>query len=153
MANVSQTQKMVPFITCEVSLGQYVCEFVLGVSVFLGSKLIRSSDQSRATLSVLETCLIVGLLPFIIICVKLRFASCTSNLLEQMYDFQKKRTMFHPKWIFSPPDLLQNRSFETVPICIVWQYCPHNSTVSIHLCDGCKRSNDMIVCHRLWSIL
>ena len=30
----------------------------------LGSKLIRSNNQSRATLWVLETCLIVGLLPF-----------------------------------------------------------------------------------------
>ena len=29
-------------------------------------------------------------------CVKLTFVSCTSNLLEQMYDFQK-HTMFHPK--------------------------------------------------------
>ena len=26
MANVEQIQKMIPFITCEVSLGQYVCE-------------------------------------------------------------------------------------------------------------------------------
>ena len=34
MANVEQTQKMVPLITCEVSLGQYVCELVFGVNVF-----------------------------------------------------------------------------------------------------------------------
>ena len=34
MADVEQTRKMIPFITCEVSLGQYVCELVLGVSVF-----------------------------------------------------------------------------------------------------------------------
>ena len=34
MANVKQTQKMLPFITCEVSLGQYVCELVFGVDVF-----------------------------------------------------------------------------------------------------------------------
>ena len=25
---------MIPFITCEVSLGQYVCELVFGVNVF-----------------------------------------------------------------------------------------------------------------------
>ena len=36
-------------------------------------------------------------------CVKLKFVSCTSNLLEQMYDFQK-RTMFLEKWILSPQD-------------------------------------------------
>ena len=34
MANVKQTQKMVPLITCEISLCQYVCELVLGVNVF-----------------------------------------------------------------------------------------------------------------------
>ena len=34
MANVEQTQKMIPFITCEISLGQYVCELVFGVNVF-----------------------------------------------------------------------------------------------------------------------
>ena len=34
MADVQQTQKMIPFITCEISLGQYVCELVLGVNVF-----------------------------------------------------------------------------------------------------------------------
>ena len=34
MADVEQTQKMIPFITCEISLCQYVCELVLGVNVF-----------------------------------------------------------------------------------------------------------------------
>ena len=34
MANEKQTQKMIPFITCEISLGQYVCELVLGVNMF-----------------------------------------------------------------------------------------------------------------------
>ena len=34
MADVEQTQKMIPFITCEISLRQYVCELVLGVNVF-----------------------------------------------------------------------------------------------------------------------
>ena len=34
MANAEQTRKMVPFITCEISLCQYVCELVLGVNVF-----------------------------------------------------------------------------------------------------------------------
>ena len=61
---------MIPFITCEISLGQHVCELVLGVNVFdliVESKLILSNNQSRATLWVLDTCLIVGLLPFVII--------------------------------------------------------------------------------------
>ena len=34
MADVEQTQKMIPFITCKISLGQYVCELVFGVDVF-----------------------------------------------------------------------------------------------------------------------
>ena len=34
MANVKQTQKMIPFIACEISLGQYVFELVFGVNVF-----------------------------------------------------------------------------------------------------------------------
>ena len=34
MANVEQTQKMIPFITCEIALCQYVCESVFGVNVF-----------------------------------------------------------------------------------------------------------------------
>ena len=46
------------------------------------------------------------------------FASYTSNLLEQMYDFQK-RTMFHMKQILSLQDLPQNRGLETVPACNV----------------------------------
>ena len=43
---------------------QYVSELVFGVNVFdldFGVQIIRSKNQSRATLSVLETCLIVGL--------------------------------------------------------------------------------------------
>ena len=67
MANVYQTQKMIPFITCEISLGQYVCELVFGVNVFdldFGVQTDSINNQSRATLWVLATCLIVGLLPF-----------------------------------------------------------------------------------------
>ena len=34
MANIKQTLKMIPFIRCEISLGQYACELVFGVNVF-----------------------------------------------------------------------------------------------------------------------
>ena len=34
MANIEQAQQMIPFITCEISLCQYVCELVFGVNVF-----------------------------------------------------------------------------------------------------------------------
>ena len=33
MADVEHTQKMIPFITCEISLCQYVCELVLTASL------------------------------------------------------------------------------------------------------------------------
>ena len=33
MAYMKQTQKMISFIKCEISLGQYVCELVFGVNV------------------------------------------------------------------------------------------------------------------------
>ena len=45
----------------------------------LGSRLIRSNNQSRATLWVLETCLIVGLLPLIIILITASLSSNTYN--------------------------------------------------------------------------
>ena len=45
----------------------------------LGSRFIRSNNQSRATLWVLETCLIVGLLPLIIILITASLSSNTYN--------------------------------------------------------------------------
>ena len=35
MANVKKTQKMIRFVTCEISLGSRVCELVFGVNVFV----------------------------------------------------------------------------------------------------------------------
>ena len=66
MADVKQVKKIVPLITCEIPFCQYVCKLVFGVNVLVGilwSTLILSNIQSRATLWVLDTCLIVGLLP------------------------------------------------------------------------------------------
>ena len=53
MANVEQTQKMVPLITCEISLCQKICELVLGVNVFdldLGVQIdsIKQSTKSNS---------------------------------------------------------------------------------------------------------
>ena len=93
MADVEETQKMVPFITCEISLCQYVCELVLGVIVFdldLGSRLILSNNQSRATLWVLETCLIVGLLPFMIILITASLSSNTYNNPDEKNSLLRK---------------------------------------------------------------
>ena len=56
-----------------------------------------------------------------------------------MYDFQK-RTMFLQKWILNLQDLPRSQSLETVPICIVWQYFPHDNTVCIHKYDEYMKS-------------
>ena len=34
MANVEETQQMIPLITCEITVCQYVCELVFGVNEF-----------------------------------------------------------------------------------------------------------------------
>ena len=81
--------------------------------------------------------------------VELCETSYTSNLLEQMYDFQK-RTMFLQKWILTPQDLPQNRSLETVPACIVLQCYPQNNTVYIHMYDEYMKSIDSGACHGPW---
>ena len=78
----------------------------------------------------------------------LKFVSYTSNLLEQMYDFQKC-TMFLQKRILNPQHLPQKRSLETFPACIVLQYYPHNNIVCMHMYDECKKSTDSGVCHSM----
>ena len=82
MANIKQAQQMIPLITRETSFGQMSASWFL-VSTYLiwilESRLIRSNNQSRATLWVLETCLIVGLLPSMIILITASLSSNTYN--------------------------------------------------------------------------
>ena len=60
MANIEQSQQMIPFITCEIRLCQDVCELVLGVNIFdlnLGVKInsikqpIKSNSVSAGNMS------------------------------------------------------------------------------------------------------
>ena len=51
-----------------------------------------------------------------------------------MYDFQK-RTVSLQKWISNLQDLPRSQSLETVPVCSVRQYHPHDSIVYIHMYD------------------
>ena len=60
--------------------------------------------------------------------------------------------MFLQKWISNLQDLPRSQSLETVPVCIVWQYYPHDNIVCIHMYDEYMKSIDSGVCHRLWSI-
>ena len=39
-------------------------------------------------------------------------------------------------------DLPQSQSLETVPVCIVWQYYPHDNIVCIHKYDEYMKSID-----------
>ena len=69
-------------------------------------------------------------------------ASCTSNLWEQMFDF-RKYIRFSMRLILKLPSLQQNRRLETVPTCIVEMYYPHDNIVDSHVCDKCRKSNEL----------
>ena len=58
----------------------------------LESRLIRSNNQSRATLWVLETCLIVGLLPLMIILITASLSSNTCNEASWRSDWTSEGT-------------------------------------------------------------
>ena len=88
MADVEQTQKMIPLITCEISFGKDVSKLGFLVSMYL----IRSNNQSSGTLWVLETCLIVGLLPLMIILIT---ASLSSNTYNKHLDAKMGRLSEH----------------------------------------------------------
>ena len=57
--------------------------------------------------------------------------------------------MFHLMKILNFQDLLQNRSLETVPVCIVWQCFPHDNMFAI-LCvmdvKEIKRDSRFVTC-------
>ena len=89
MTNVKQIQQMIPIITCEIPLVKMSASWFL-VSMYLiwilESRLIRSNNQSRATLWVLETCLIVGLLPLMIILIT---ASLSSKIKKHGFEVRR----------------------------------------------------------------
>ena len=99
MADIEQAQQMIPLITREIFLVKMSASWFL-VSMYLiwifGSKLIRSNKQSSATLWVLETCLIVGLLPLRIILITASLSSNTYNKASWREDwtFEGTESMF-----------------------------------------------------------
>ena len=56
--------------------------------------------------------------------------------------------MLLPKMHKTPPV----RVFKVSCKIRVWQCFPHDNIVCSHMYDGCKRSNEIIVCHSLLSI-
>ena len=76
MADVKQMKKSVPLITCESASWCSVSTYLIWI---FASRLIQSSNQSRATLWVLDTCLIVGHLPLTIILISASLSWNTYN--------------------------------------------------------------------------
>ena len=134
-AAVEQTEETVPLITCEVTF----CHVSMSASWFLvstyliwtvGSKLILSNNLSSATLWVLDTCLIVGLRPLMIILITVSLSSKhiqQSFLLLRLYVWGNKINIFQvidqqsmaSKWEgFAPVttwSTLDNSSFSQLP--------------------------------------
>ena len=86
-------------------------------------------------------------------CEKLMFVSYTSNLLEQTYDFQKNaqcssRSGFWVLKISCKIGVLKQS--QSALFCSITHI---TKLLKIHMCDECKISNELIVCHKLWSIL
>ena len=91
MADVEQMKKIVLFVTCENYLWSICPASWCLVSTYLiwivVSKIILSNNQSRTTLWVLDTCLIVGLRPLMIILI-------TASLSSEMYNIAPNRENF-----------------------------------------------------------
>ena len=77
-------------------------------------------------------------------CETLTFASCTSNLWEQMCDFSKCMR-FNPKLIQSLQGRQQNLSLQTNPVGSAEPCCPHDNIVSTHSCYECRKSSEASV--------
>ena len=95
IANVEHVEKMVPLITCEIALCQYVSKLVFGVNILiwiLGSKLILSNNQSSATLWVRDTCLVAGPLPLMIILLTASLTSKMHSIAPKWEDFTFEET-------------------------------------------------------------
>ena len=85
MADNEQNKKIIPLLTREIPFGQHVFELVFGVNLtdldfWVQIDSVKQLIQSRATLWVRESCLIVGLLPLIIILITASLSSKTYNM-------------------------------------------------------------------------
>ena len=76
-------------------------------------------------------------------CETTKFASCTSNLWEQMFNF-RRYIGFSPKLILS---------LERDPIDNAELYYPHDNIVGNHSSHECMKSHVLSVCHELLTIL
>ena len=112
---------MIPFITCELSLGQHVSKLVFGVNIFdldFGIH-VTSVEQPVKSNSVgpgnMSHCIIVGVLPLMIILI-------TASLSSKMYNiapFEKKKRL-----------MKQNRHWRIQNVLEKLMCWPENSMVS-----------------------
>ena len=100
----------------------------------LGSRLIRSNNQSSATLWVLETCLIVGLLPLMIILITASLSSNTYNKASWCEDrtFEGTQSMSFNTLIF-PWDLwFLSLTTGRPGLSGIWIVFPRTETIRSH---------------------
>ena len=108
------------------------------VSMYLiwivGSKLIRSHNQSSGTLWVLETCLIVGLLPLMIILITASLSSNTYNKASWCEDwrFEGTQSILFSTLVF-PWDFRLVSVITGLPgLSVVWVVFPRTETIRSH---------------------
>ena len=77
--------------------------------------------------------------------------SCTSNFWHERVTSENTQN-FSLMSTSSLQSLLQNQSLETILICNVVLCFPHDNIACNHMCDECKRSNELHFCHKLLSI-
>ena len=83
MTDVEQMKKIVPFVTCVIPFCQHVDELMSGINVSnlnFTIKINSVKHQFKATLWILDTCLIVGLRPLIICLIKTSLSSKIYNM-------------------------------------------------------------------------
>ena len=113
----------------------------------LGSRLIRSNNQSRATLWVLETCLTVGLLPLMIILITASLSSNTYNKASgfENWTFEGTQSMLFNTLVI-PWDLWFLSVTTGFPgLSEVWIVFPRTETLCGTVMANVKQTQKMIL--------
>ena len=110
---------------------------------FLGSRLIRSNSQSRVTMWVLETCLIVGLLLFMII---LNTAALSSEHIQQSFLLRRVwRLSEHNQYYLARWSYLEILVLSMITgrsgLSVVWVMYPKTEAIRSHNSRAGKPSN------------
>ena len=138
---------MIRFITCEISLGQYVCELVFWCQCiwfgFWGPNWFDRTTNQEQKLWVLETCLIVGFLPFMIILITASFLSNTYNKASwcENWTFEGTQSILF-KTLIIPRDFWSLSLTTGHPgLSGVWIVFPRTETIRSHNSRAGNTSN------------